>query len=353
VGEALIPQISRFANSQNSVRASDFFANHEFHRRMEEISRRILARSTAGSQVQSHWYYERSRGQHLNDQSGMTSAKRKQFLLINPRKQLITKTDLAKVECCFNLEPDVACKGAEKAFVAFAERITKEWAEESIRPIYGDEWFKAAVARVIFFRAAEACISNAPWYEGGYRAQIVAYTCAGIARLAMDVPGGASLNYVKIWNQQSIGPLLERQIGIVGEAMARVLHNPPLAGRNISEWAKQQACRKRALETPVDVVDGFGDWTITKDEQRANEREQKASGVVDHGLDAVKQILARDPNYWISLRNYCRSNRLMSPYDEKALIPICHTPCLVPTDSQAIRVLQLVERAVRGGWRER
>ena len=44
----MIPRISRYANSQNPVRASDFFANHEFHRRIEEISRRLLAPSVGG-----------------------------------------------------------------------------------------------------------------------------------------------------------------------------------------------------------------------------------------------------------------------------------------------------------------
>jgi hypothetical protein len=47
----MIPFVSRYANSQNPVRASDFFANHEFHRRIEEISRRLLAPSVGGSQV--------------------------------------------------------------------------------------------------------------------------------------------------------------------------------------------------------------------------------------------------------------------------------------------------------------
>ncbi|MGI8527246.1 MAG: AIPR family protein, partial [Pseudolabrys sp.] len=99
VASDLIPLISRFANSQNGVRASDFFANHAFHRRIEEVSRRVLAPAVVGSQVQTHWYYERARGQYLNDQAGLTAAKRNQFLLINPRRQVITKTDLAKVEC--------------------------------------------------------------------------------------------------------------------------------------------------------------------------------------------------------------------------------------------------------------
>src|SRR6202035_5664490 len=50
VASDLIPLISRFANSQNGVRPSDFFANHEFHRRIEEVSRRVLAPAAAGSQ---------------------------------------------------------------------------------------------------------------------------------------------------------------------------------------------------------------------------------------------------------------------------------------------------------------
>ncbi len=353
VGAELIPLISRFANSQNGVRASDFFANHAFHRRIEEVSRRILAPAAGGSQIQTHWYYERARGQHLNDQAGMTSAKRNQFLLINPRKQVITKTDLAKVECCFNLEPDVACKGAEKAFIAFAERISKEWVDESRQAIYGDDWFRAAVARVILFRAAEASISKASWYEGGYRAQIVAYTCARLAKLALDQPASGGLNYIKVWTQQSAGPVLEQQIGKISEAMARVLQNPPLAGQNITEWAKQQACGRTALETRASIAKGFDEWIITGDDRRANRREQKAIGIVDRGLDTTRQVLARDSKYWESLRGFCRAKRILLPDDEKALIPACQIPKMVPTDRQATRLLQLVERALEAGWQVR
>jgi hypothetical protein len=349
----LIPLISRFANSQNGVRASDFFANHAFHRRIEEVSRRILAPAVAGSQVQTHWYYERARGQHLNDQAGLTSAKRNQFLLINPRRQVITKTDLAKVECCFNLEPDVACKGAEKAFVGFAERIAKEWTDESRRTIYGDEWFKSAVARIILFRVAEASVSKAAWYEGGYRAQIVAYTCARLAQLALDQERSGGLDYVKVWSQQSAGDLLERQIAKISEAMAHVLQNPPLAGQNISEWAKQQGCRKTALETRVPVVKSFDDWIVTIDERRASKREQLATGLIDRGLDSVKQVLSRDAQYWESLRGFCRAKRILFPEDEKALVPACQIPGMVPTDRQAARLLQLVDRAVEAGWQSR
>lgn len=351
VAADLIPLISRFANSQNGVRPSDFFANHEFHRRMEEVSRRVLAPAVAGSQVQSHWYYERARGQHLNDQTGLTAAKRNQFLLINPRRQVITKTDLAKVECCFNLEPDVACKGAEKAFIAFAERISKEWTDESQRAIYGDDWFRSAVARIVIFRAAESSVSKATWYEGGYRAQIVAYTCARLAKLALDKEESGGIDYLKIWGQQSVGQVLEQQIAKISEVMIRVLQQPPLAGQNISEWAKQQACRNTALEAPVTAIKGIDDWILTGEDRRARKREQRAVGLVDRGLDSIKQVVSHESGYWESLREFGRARRILLPEDEKALVPACRLPSMIPTDKQAARLLQLVDRASEAGWK--
>lgn len=347
----LIPLISRFANSQNGVRPSDFFANHPFHRRMEETSRRVLAPAAGGSQIQTHWYYERARGQHLNDQAGMNSAQRSRFLLVNPRSQVITKTDLAKVACCFALEPDVACKGAEKAFVAFAERITEQWADEAKRATYGDEWFKAAVVQFILFRASESIVSKATWYEGGYRAQIVAYTCGRLCSLALEMARGG-LNYMRIWSQQTAGSVLEEQLSLIGEQMARVLRTPPQAGQNIGEWAKQQACRKNALETTVKVVAGFEHWFISGEEQRSNTRDERRTRRTHDALDELKQVLERDATFWISVRAFCRSKRILSTEEEKALVPACKIPDMIPTDRQATCLLRLLSRAADVGWRE-
>jgi len=189
-----------------------------------------------------------------------------------------------------------------------------------------------------------------PWYEGGYRAQIVAYTCARLANLALDQAESGGINYIKNWAQQSSGPVLEEQIGVIGEAMARVLHNPPLPGQNISEWAKQPACRKTALSTTVSVVNGFEDLVITRDDRRAGRREQRAIGLIDRGLDSVRQVLARDSKYWESLRGFCRTKRILLPDDERALTPACQIPKMVSTDRRAARPLQLVERAEQAGW---
>jgi hypothetical protein len=144
--------------------------------------------------------------------------------------------------------------------------------------------------------------------------------------------------------------VLERQIESIAEAMASVLHDPPLAGQNIGEWAKQQACRKKALETRVRTVSGFEDCVISPDEHRANKRQRRANGAIDEGLNAVTLVLKHDARYWETLRGFCQSRRILSPEDERALVPARQMPAMIPTDRQAARLLQLLQRAEDAGW---
>jgi hypothetical protein len=74
-----------------------------------------------------------------------------------------------------------------------------------------------AVARTILFRTTEALVSKAPWYEGGYRAQIVAYATARLSALATQQSGGGRLDYKKIWVSQAAGDALERHLLSVAE----------------------------------------------------------------------------------------------------------------------------------------
>lgn len=94
----IIPLIAKYANSQNRVSEADFFSNHEFHRRIEQISREVWAPAIGGSQHETHWFYERARGQFANEQAGRSKTEKARFLVQNPKTQLITKIDLAKSE---------------------------------------------------------------------------------------------------------------------------------------------------------------------------------------------------------------------------------------------------------------
>lgn len=313
------------------------------------MSRRILAPATDGSQVQTHWYYERARGQYLNDQATLTPGEKSRFLRIHPKPQVITKTDLAKVETCFAGEPDTACRGAEKAFMLFAKTVTDDWKVERKRAEYTDDWFRGAVARTIIFRATEKAVSAAAWYEGGYRAQVVAYICARLVRLASDRTGGGRLDYRRIWGVQGLDDVFRRQLDAVGEAMMTVLRSPPREGQNITEWAKQQACREVAMKTDVQVSEGIDAWLIGVDADRSERKERRVAGEVDDDLRAIQTVMSIPNREWVRLREGLRRERLIHGTDEPALRAACGETGRPPNEIQTKRLLVLLQRAEEVG----
>lgn len=348
VSVEVIPLISRYANSQNSVRKSDFFANHSFHRDLEQRSRRILASAVGGSQVQTHWYYERARGQWLNDQAGMTNSQRDAFRRRNPKNQVVTKTDLAVIDLSFAGRADTACKGAEKSFQAFAEIISTAWENDRQRQAYGDEWFRAAMARVILFRAAERLVGSASWYSGGgERRPIVAHSMGRLTALAREHADGGSLDWARVWNAQGVGEVLERQILVVAEAVTRVIRTPAREGQSPTEWAKMEACRTQSLSVHVLAVDGFDGWLRSAEDVKGDQGNDRANGSVDEGLAAMKSVMEFGQERWQLLVQAARAKGMIRPADSRAVYPVLNG--LVPTDRQARQLLDLLERCSDAG----
>src|SRR6185312_2397647 len=113
----LVPRISRYANSQNVIREADFEANSPFHVSLERLSRSVWAPAPDGGTRQTHWYYERVRGQYQVDLARQRPpARRRDFRLENPANQRFSKTDVAKYEMTYLGHPHVVSLGAEKCF---------------------------------------------------------------------------------------------------------------------------------------------------------------------------------------------------------------------------------------------
>lgn len=238
VSESVVPNISKFANSQNKIDAADFFSNHPFHLRVEEFSRRLFAPPAQGSNRQTMWFYERAKGQYMVARARLSGADRSKFDRECPKSQLFMKTDLAKVEYSFRLKPDTVSKGAQKNFAAFATNIGEAWADEEAG--FDEAWFKGSIAKIIMFRALEKAVPRQEWYPGGYRANIITY---GIAKLAHDtLEQGRVLNLDEVWNTQAVPEVLMADLLSACEAAADVLTSPGSGMKNVTEWAKKQEC---------------------------------------------------------------------------------------------------------------
>jgi hypothetical protein len=343
--EKVVPRISEYANTQNRVQAADFFSNHAYHIRMEEFSRRLWAPAGKGAQRETKWFYERARGQYADAQAKLTPAEQKRFKAENPKPQMLTKTDLAKFENVWDDHPRYVNLGAEKNFARYAARIGKEWDKSS--DSFNEAYFKRAVARGIIFRATERIVSAQPWYNNGYRANIVAYTLAVLSELTRRQE--KSLDFQRVWNVQAISPVLESTIAVVASRVNDDLLRPMQGISNISEWAKREACWTRMLENMDEFADllpdEFDGECLSRDDHLSEKRAARNTQKVDNGIEAQTKVFAIPAARWIAVHETLAAKRLLTPKEIGILNVAMQMPMKIPTEKQCAVLLETIEKA--------
>ncbi|WP_261568010.1 AIPR family protein [Frankia gtarii] len=227
--DELVPKISMYANSQNAVTAADFEGNSPYHVTMENQSRAIWAPASGIVARQTHWYYERVRGQYDVDRARFTTqSKRREFDLDNPKSQKITKTDAAKFEYAYRCSPHIASLGGQKCF--------QEWSmhgEPSTNDAPTDADFRDLVAKAILYNQVRRIIQ-----QQGYSGYLANITAASISLIVDRFGGTIDLN--RIWRAQAIPDSLEQAVPDLATLIRERITNPP-DNKNITEWCKKEA----------------------------------------------------------------------------------------------------------------
>jgi len=336
----VVPRISEYANSQNRVNAADFFANHPFHVRMEGFSRRMFAPSPDGSFRESKWFYERARGQYQDARAHLTAAQRRKFDLEYPRCQMFSKTDLAKFLMLWRGQPDMVSKGAQKNFAEFARIIGDEWAKHS--DAFNELFYRHSIAKAIVFRAVEKLVTEQPWYEGGYRANIVAYS---IAKVAHDADRHRmSVDFDRIWQQQAISDAMRVALVMVAERANEVLVNAPAGVRNVTEWAKQKACWKRMQELDVEWPALWLADLLPAGEQREAKRAAVKEQKMLNGIEAQAAVLNAGAGLWRDAREWGAARRLLTPTELGVLDVAAAVPSKIPSEKQSLVAVQALKK---------
>ena len=344
-GETVVPRISEYANTQNRVNAADFFSNSPFHIRMQDFSRRLWAPAQAGAQRESRWFYERARGQYADAQAKLTPAEQRRFKAEHPKAQMFSKTDLAKFENVWDEHPKWVNLGSQKNFAKYAARIGREWEKGSDR--FNEYYFKRIIARALMFRTAERLVSAQPWYNGGYRANIVAYTLAVLGEIIKR--RGKAPPFTRIWNAQAVDASTETAIAAVATAVNDEIIQPPQGISNISEWCKKDACwtgllgKIEALDQVVDET--FFEGLPSADEGASDLQEARRTQKVDNGIEAQTRVLAITPQDWSRVHATLSARKALTAKESGVLQVAMQMPARIPTDRQSLVLLDALEKA--------
>ncbi len=270
IDKEVVPNISRFANTQNKITDSDFFSNHPFHRKMEGKSRRIFAPMVEGQVRQTKWFYERSRGQYQNELGNRSSSEKRIFQQEFPKSQLITKTDLAKVAVIFDGNPNHAVKGAQIAFKHFAKHIQKEW--EKGENLFNDLFYKKLISQQIIFNECRLLVMDE---VGGNAIQpTIAYSLFMLNYLSNT--SSYTLNFYHIWDEQTMYQSLKKQMIDIIEYVIDFFERQTIGveGRSVLSYSKSNPCLKSFSEE-IKVLDA--DYLIKEYRDSLKSIEETAS----------------------------------------------------------------------------
>lgn len=343
----IVPKISEYANTQNRVNAADFFANHPYHVRIEGMSRRVFAPSPDGAFKKTKWFYERARGQYQDDRGKLTPAQRKAFDAEFPKAQLFAKTDLAKFQMTWLGYPHIVSRGAQKNFVAFAEMVGKEWDRDEKR--FNELYYRDAIATAILFRETERLVPQQSWYGGGYRANIVTYS---IAKLAHDLKErGRRLDLDDIWSFQGIDGAITAAIEAVAEAVNEVLTTPPASHRNVTEWAKQDACWDRVKRVTVDWPEGFMAETVGFEQHVQQVREASVVQKLDNGIELQAAVVNAGAEFWRATLEWGLGHKGLLTAKDVDILRVCAgIPAKLPSEAQCRVAHQALSKLNEEGY---
>lgn len=228
--EALISDISRYANSQNAVKQSDLSANKPFHVELEKLSQTTYCPDGVG-----RWFYERTAGSYktMLAREGSTPARLKQLRqVVVPPARKLTKTDLAKFLNSWDQKPEVVSLGAQKNFVRFME-VLSEGDENEAAQLPDVAEYKKIIAKSILFKRTHSLVRPMfPAFQGNVAVYLVSLFANRL---------GDRVDLEKIWLRQDISDELRTQLKKWAVEVHDILHNSA-NGKMISEWAKKPEC---------------------------------------------------------------------------------------------------------------
>lgn len=323
VYDQMIHDIARFANSQNKVTAADLFSNDPFHVWMEKASKKYLAPPVRFN-IPTGWYYERARKKYQQEQMKLKGDELKRFLAKYPKKQIITKEKLAMYITAVSCKPHLCSKGKNWVMKEYGAEIGEIYKKDKAR--FNEYYFKKCICAAIIYQTVDNYLESNKkdpdfWYSiGGFKGNIVPYT---VSKIMESLPEGATLNWLSIWNNQSVSAAFMKEIEKVTflanqyfESCGNVLISEHCKKettwttfRDLWEYQPEEAFIKELI--PVETDKELSKSAI-KDQKDTDE------------LSVVMDVINKGSSYWTNLKQTAIAGNLLSNAEIQVLDEVIH-----------------------------
>ena len=302
-----VPNISRFANSQNKVSELDLSSNNPYFVQIENLSRKKYVINPENKNQSLLWFFERANGQYRETLNKQTPSQQKKFKEQNPSHLKFVKSDVAKFINLWELEPHFVSQGSQKNFIHFTKKIN---VSVSKNKSIGENFYKKLIANALLFKATDKLFGRKGVDAIGdtnLKSFTVAYTVSYFHHLTDN-----RLDLWKIYEDQRIDDFvmcqLKKLLVFVYDHLVKEASNSL-----ISEYAKRETSWNKLKETNFneDLKQILNDYLISTDEkdERDNEKEIDTNNQEDR-LFIISEIHKFGLKFWDGFYKYLNTNHL-------------------------------------------
>lgn len=156
-----------------------------------------------------------------------------------------------------------------------------------------------------------------------------------MAKIFHDATGEKQvLDLDAVWRRQAIPDALLDALMLAAAEAHDVIAHPPHGVRNMSEWAKQQACWNGLKSRKLDYDDDFDGCLVLLDEDRRRKGNKKKKNKQDDGINAQNEVVTLGAGFWGEVEEWGRHMKLLSPED-LPILRICSSMGRVPPNEIA------------------
>jgi hypothetical protein len=301
-----VPNISRFANSQNKVSELDLSSNNPYFIQIENLSRKKYVVNPENKNQSLLWFFERANGQYRETLNKQTPTQQKKFKEQNPSNLKFVKSDIAKFINGWELEPHYVAQGSQKNFIHYTKKITDLVSKNKLP---GENFYRKLIANAILFKTIDQLFGRKGVNAIGdtsLKALSVAYTVSYFHYLTNN-----RIDLWKIYEEQKIDDFLKNHLSkLLGFVYNHIITEA--SGSLISEYAKRQSSWEKLRNTSYseDLIKTLNSYLISEEEklQRENEKEIDTNSVED-SVFIVSEIQKMGLKFWDGFRQYIDNNK--------------------------------------------
>lgn len=284
----IVKDISRSANSQTGIKPSDFDSGEEFLIKLEKLSKEEFTPVS-----NTKWFFEKMRGQYTDIRGTLNKIEEDRFKKEFPKRNLLTKIDVAKVMVIWDMKPHIACNSREKCFASYMSGLRKN--QEKIDSAY---WHKV-VSLSILYKNIEVCFERRCGQKG-FKSRTTAYTMSAISHLTNQ-----ELDLDYIWKNEKVQPQLEE---IIERLVVKV--NNQLDLDNSRSFTKNSKCWD-------DIQEMINTETIPNSLQLSSNNNLDFYTEVEKNI--IEQANAISQEYWKAVLEWDKKEKALAQIEKRAI----------------------------------